>query len=86
MTLERSAALQWLVIISALAWLMYMLSPILTPFVAAAIVAYICNPLVSRLCRLKIPRPLATLLVLLILLGLLVLLVLLHRVHQNLLK
>jgi predicted PurR-regulated permease PerM len=76
MTLERSAALQWLVIIGVLAWLMYLLSPILTPFVAAGIVAYICNPLVTRLCELKIPRAGATLLVLLLLLGLLALLVL----------
>ena len=76
MTLERLAALQWFVIASVLAWLVYLLGPILTPFVAAAILAYICDPLVNRLCGWKLPRLPATLLVLAALLGLLALLVL----------
>lgn len=76
MTLERLAALQWFVLAIVFAWLMYLLGPILTPFVAAAILAYICDPFVGRLCRWKIPRVLATLLVLTALLGLLALLVL----------
>lgn len=76
MTLERLAALQWFAFVIALAWLVYLLGPILTPFVAAAILAYICDPWVSRLCARKLPRALATLLVMAVLLGLLVLLVL----------
>lgn len=76
MTLQRFAALQWLAIAIALGWLVYLLSPILTPFVAAAILAYICNPLVNRLCAWKLPRGLATLLVMIALLGAFVLLVL----------
>lgn len=43
--------------------LLYLLSPILTPFVAAAILAYICNPLVKKLCACKVPHTLAVLLV-----------------------
>ena len=39
--------------------LLYLLSPILTPFLLAAILAYICHPLADRLERLKLPRGLA---------------------------
>jgi predicted PurR-regulated permease PerM len=82
MPLERFVALQWIVLIGALSWLLYLLEPILTPFVAAAILAYICDPWVTRLCALKlprgwkIPRTLAALLVMAALLGLLALLIL----------
>ena len=63
MTFQRFAALQWFAIALALGWLLYLLSPILTPFVAAAILAYICDPLVDKLCAWKWPRVPATLLV-----------------------
>ena len=79
MTLSRFAALQWLTFTLVAAVLMYLLSPILTPFVAAGILAYICNPLVQRLCAWKIPRTFAVLLVmsgLLLLLALLLLIML----------
>jgi len=76
MTFQRFAALQWFAIAAVLAWLVYLLSPILTPFVAAAILAYICDPLVDRLCAWKLPRVLATLLVMVALLGAFTLLVL----------
>lgn len=82
MNLERFVALQWLAIVAVFAWLLYLLAPILTPFVTAAILAYICDPLVTRLCALKlprgwkIPRPVATLLVMAALTGLIILLIL----------
>ena len=76
MTSSRSAALQWLAVAVVLAVLLYLLSPILAPFGAAAILAYICNPLVLRLCAVKVPRTLAVLLVMLGLLFLLVALLL----------
>ena len=79
MTLSRFAALQWLSFTVVAVALIYLLSPILTPFVAAAILAYICNPLVQRLCACKIPRTLAVLLVmsgLLLLFALLLLIML----------
>ncbi len=76
MTLQRFAALQWLAITLVTAWLLYLLGPILTPFVAAAILAYICDPWVGRLCKWKLPRALATLLVMLALLSVFTLLIL----------
>ncbi len=68
MTTSRFAALQWSLLIAMALLLLYLLSPILTPFVAAAILAYICNPLVRRLCALKMPRTLAVVLVMLVML------------------
>ncbi len=76
MTTQRLAALQWLAIAIVTAWLLYLLGPILTPFVAAAILAYICDPWVGRLCKWKLPRALATLLVMLALISLFTLLIL----------
>ncbi len=76
MTLERLAALQWFALAIVGVWLLYLLGPILTPFVAAAILAYICNPWVGWLSARKVPRTLATLLVMVALLGALVILVL----------
>ena len=79
MTLSRFAVLQWLSFAVAVTWLVYLLSPILTPFVAAGILAYICNPLVQRLCAWKVQRTLAVLLVMcgmLLLLGSLLLIML----------
>src|SRR5512140_3348119 len=63
MTSQRFAALQWLAFALMASVLLYLLGPILTPFVAAAILAYICNPLVHRLCGWKLPRTGAVVLV-----------------------
>ncbi len=63
MTLSRFPAVQWLLFAGLTGLMLYLLSPILTPFVAAAILAYICNPLVLRLCALKIHRAFAVVLV-----------------------
>lgn len=63
MALERFAVLQWVLAAGVAAWLLYLLGPVLTPFVAAAIFAYIFNPLVDRLCGWKLNRTLAVLLV-----------------------
>ena len=79
MTLSRFAAMQWLSFAVVFAVLLYLLSPILTPFVAAGILAYICNPLVRRLSARRMPRTLAVVLVmggLLLLSGLLLLIML----------
>lgn len=48
--------------------LLYLLGPILTPFLLAAILAYLGDPLADRLERHKVPRGLATVLVMLLLL------------------
>jgi predicted PurR-regulated permease PerM len=79
MTLSRFTALQWLSFAVVLALLVYLLRPILTPFVAAGILAYICNPMVQRLCAWKVPRTIAVVLVmggLMLILALLLLIIL----------
>jgi len=76
---ESNFKLNWLVAIGAMAWLLYLLAPVLTPFVAAALLAYIGDPLADRLQRLKLPRTIAVIFVFLLtflFLALLVLLVL----------
>ena len=65
MPIERFAVLQWTVVAVALFWLLYLFGPVLAPFVAAGILAYICNPLGNRLCAWSWPRTLATLAVML---------------------
>jgi predicted PurR-regulated permease PerM len=69
----------WLIAIALTGWLLYLLAPVLTPFVAAALLAYIGDPLADRLQRLKMPRTIAVICVFLltfIFIGLLVMLVL----------
>jgi len=66
----------WLAIALAAGFLLWLLSPILAPFLFAAILAYIFNPLVERLARRRLPRVLAVIVVMLFILALLVGLVL----------
>ena len=68
--------LWWFVPGAALVLLLYFLSPILAPFLFAAILAYITNPLVSWLERHRVRRAIGTVLVMLLLLGFFVLLLL----------
>ncbi len=68
--------LWWLAPAAAVVVLLYFLSPILAPFLFAAILAYIANPLVSWLERHRVARTLGTVLVMLLLGGLFVLLLL----------
>ncbi|MEQ1532516.1 MAG: AI-2E family transporter [Sideroxydans sp.] len=83
MTLSRSSAVQWLLVAVVIGGLLYLLSPILAPFVAAAILTYICNPMVQRLRAWKVPRTGA---VVLVMLGLLLALVLLLLIMLPLLQ
>jgi predicted PurR-regulated permease PerM len=46
----------WLIAVAIIGWLVYLLAPILTPFVAAALFAYLGDPLADRLQRLRLPR------------------------------
>ena len=66
----------WLAISAALGLLAWLLSPILAPFLFAAILAYILDPLVERLSRPGVPRVLSVVFVLALALLLLVMLVL----------
>jgi predicted PurR-regulated permease PerM len=76
--MNPSLRMNWLIAIALLGWLLYLLAPVLTPFVAAALLAYIGDPLADRLQRLKLPRTLAVVSVFILtflMLGLLVVLV-----------
>ena len=68
----------WLIAVAITGWLVYLLAPVLTPFIAAGLLAYIGDPLADRLQKLRMPRTLAVVTVFLLtflFLGLLVLLV-----------
>jgi len=67
----------WLIAVALTGWLLYLLAPVLTPFVAAALLAYIGDPLADRLQRFKLPRTLAVIAVFLLTFTVLVLLVVL---------
>jgi predicted PurR-regulated permease PerM len=66
--------LWWFVPAAAAVTLLYFLSPILAPFLFAAILAYIANPLVSWLERHRVRRTLGAVLIMLLLGGLFVVL------------
>jgi predicted PurR-regulated permease PerM len=69
----------WLPGVALLVWLLYLLTPILAPFLVAMLLAYMGDPLVDRLQRFKLSRTMAVVLVFaafsLILLALFVVLV-----------
>ena len=67
-TAEQKQTAFWIAVWLAFLLLLVSLGPILTPFLAAAILAYVLNPGVDRLQRLHykrfyVPRPLAVLVV-----------------------
>lgn len=66
----------WVAFIGLCGGLIYLLNPILTPFLLAAAIAYICNPLVTWLAFHKIPRTLSTVLVMLLAISVLSIMVL----------
>src|SRR5438067_4350856 len=59
----------WIAIAAAAGYLLWLLSPILAPFLFAGILAYMFDPLVERLTRRRVPRTLAVVLVLALALG-----------------
>ena len=69
--------LNWLIAIALTGWLCYLLAPVLTPFVASALLAYLGDPLADRLQKLRLPRTLAVVAVFLITFTVLALLILL---------
>ncbi len=76
--MQPERRLNWLIAAALAGWLFYLLAPVLTPFIAAGLLAYMGDPLADRLQQLKMPRTLAVVLVFLgtfLLLGLLVLLI-----------
>ncbi|MCX7149072.1 MAG: AI-2E family transporter [Rhodocyclales bacterium] len=67
---DRLQATLWIAAGLAILALLYALSPILTPFLLAAIFAYICNPVTDRITEWGMPRMLAVILVMLALAAL----------------
>jgi len=55
---------KWLILAGTFlaGWLLYKLSPVITPFLTAALLAYLCDPLVNRL-ALRMPRTAAVIVV-----------------------
>ena len=71
--------IRWLILAAVFVFFIYLMLPVLTPFLIAAVLAYICDPLVDRvsllgLAKVKLGRTLATIIVMLGLFGALTLL------------
>lgn len=64
--MQTDLRLNWLIAITLTGWLFYLLAPVLTPFIAAALLAYMGDPLADRLQKFKLPRTLAVVAVFLI--------------------
>ena len=75
--MQTSLRFNWLIAIVLTGWLFYLLAPVLTPFIAAGLLAYIGDPLADRLQKLKMSRTVAVVLVFLLTFLLLALLILL---------
>jgi predicted PurR-regulated permease PerM len=75
--MAQDLRLNWLIATALTGWLLYLLAPVLTPFVAAALLAYIGDPLADRLQRLKMPRTVAVIAVFVLTFLLIALIVLL---------
>ncbi len=62
-TAAQRQALTWLAIAATAALLLWLLAPVLTPFVVGAVLAYALHPLVERLAARRVPRLLAVIVV-----------------------
>ena len=82
---DRLQTTLWITAGLAILALLYALSPILTPFLLAGILAYICNPVTDRITRWGVPRMLAVVLVMLALgaLGAGLLLIILPLLYEE---
>jgi len=63
LTRAQRHGLAWLAIAATFALLLWLLGPVLTPFVVALVLGYALHPLVERVVRLRVPRVLAVLVV-----------------------
>jgi predicted PurR-regulated permease PerM len=59
LTVAQKQSLSWLGIAVAFALIVWLLGPVLTPFVVAAVLAYALHPSVEKLARRRVPRVLA---------------------------
>lgn len=67
-------------------WVLYLLAPVLTPFLVAALLAYLGDPVVDRLQRFRLSRTLSVIIVFasMLIVGLILLLILIPLVEQQL--
>jgi len=63
---EQLRSAWWLAVAAAFLWILWLLGPILTPFLAGAVLAYILNPAVDWLARHRVSRATGAALVLLL--------------------
>jgi predicted PurR-regulated permease PerM len=81
---EQLQTARWACIALLFLWVLVLLAPILTPFLAGAMLAYILNPGVDRLARHRVPRALgATLMILGLMLALLLLVLIVAPLIQK---
>lgn len=64
--MKTDRQINWLIALALLGWLLWLLAPVLTPFIAAGLLAYIGDPLADRLQKLRMPRTLAVVFVFLL--------------------
>ncbi|MGV6807209.1 MAG: AI-2E family transporter [bacterium] len=85
MTVEGKISLTYLALLAAFCWFVYLLSPVLTPFLIAAFLAYLGDPLVNRLQSRKVSRTLAVAIVFVAmsLTGLLIILLLAPKLEDQ---
>jgi len=76
-SISKSFRNNWMIALALVGWLLWLLAPVLTPFIAAALLAYIGDPLADRLQKFKLPRTVAVAAVFLLTFAALSLLVLL---------
>ena len=53
----------WILLVAFIGWLIWLLSPVLTPFVVSGLLAYLADPLVDRLDKLNLPRTISVVIV-----------------------
>lgn len=54
--MNNSRAVMTVALVIGIGWLLYLLAPILTPFLVSLLLAYIANPLVTRAAQMGVPR------------------------------
>jgi predicted PurR-regulated permease PerM len=83
--INRKQTLLWGGVALAIAGLLWLLGPVLSPFILGLVLAYIFEPLVERLFRRGVPRTLAVVLVILFVIGLVVglILILVPMIQQE---
>ena len=63
LTAAQRQTLTWLALAAGMALLLWLLAPVLTPFVVGAVLAYVLHPVVERLAARRVPRVVAVLVV-----------------------